>query len=81
MNRDERHARGLPETHVTLTYFETSTWAHVRLGVRRGGHWIPTGSADFRLPPVDFDSAHTDQLTVARRLLLEVVERIAPIGS
>ena len=75
MPREDR-PDGLPESHLTLTYFETSTWAHLRLGVRRGGRWLPTGGADSRLGALAYRDAVDNQLDVSAVALREFLNRL-----
>jgi len=57
----ERFPDGLPETHFTLTYFDQSTWAHLRLGRRVRGQWSAVGALDLRLPSADLFDVRDDQ--------------------
>lgn len=71
----ERVRRGLPETHVSIVYFESSTWVHVRSGRRLGGHWVPDSRVDHRLGAVDLDVALSEQYATALAMLGRVLEK------
>ena len=72
--QSERIRRGLPETRLSLVFWETSTWVHIRAGRRVGGHWIPGSSVDFRLGAVDLDIALEQPFPTVRAVLARLLE-------
>lgn len=65
----ERVRRGLPETRLSLVFWEKSTWVHIRAGRRVGGHWVPGSSVDFRLGAVDLDIALAQPFPTVKAIL------------